>query len=117
MATTLGATALATHHNRLEQVRPTMAKVLNAVENPRAIVGAALRRAIGIVGLSDKEAADLLGIDKAQRSRWLSGGESIQLHCIYATKLHGPFAIEMARDAADSCVVVTTVTYTAVRRG
>lgn len=24
MATTLGATALATHHNRLEQVRPTL---------------------------------------------------------------------------------------------
>lgn len=80
------------------------------MRTPARIVGAALRRAIGIVGLSDKEAADLLGIDKAQLSRWLSGGESIQLHRIYATKLHGPFAIEQARDAS-GCTVETTVTF------
>jgi len=103
-----------TPRHRLERVRPRMAKVLNGVEVPsREPVGLALRRAIGIVGLSDKEAADLLGIDKSQLSRWLAGTESIQLHRIYATKLHGPFAIEQARDA-DGCVVETTVTYRAV---
>ncbi len=57
--------------------------------------------------------ADLLGVDKSQLSRWLSGGENVQLHRIYATKLHGPFAIEQARDAS-GCVVETTVTYRAV---
>ena len=88
-----------------------MAKVLNGVEQPsREPVGRALRRAIGIVGLSDKEAADLLGIDKSQLSRWLAGTESMQVARIYSTKLHGPFAIEMARDA-QGCVVETTVTY------
>jgi hypothetical protein len=88
---------------------------LNDVVTARAVVGAALRRAIGIVGLTDKEAADLIGVDKSQLSRWLSGGESIQLHRIYRTKLHGPFAIEQARDAS-GCVVETTVTYAAVTR-
>jgi hypothetical protein len=88
---------------------------LNDVAEARAIVGAALRRAIGIVGLSDKEAADLLGMDKSQLSRWLAGGETIQLHRIYRTKLHGPFAIEQARDAS-GCTVETTVTYSAGTR-
>lgn len=88
---------------------------LNEVAAARAVVGAALRRAIGIVGLSDKEAAELLGMDKSQLSRWLAGAETIQLHRIYRTKLHGPFAIEQARDAA-GCTVETTVTYSAVTR-
>lgn len=116
MASTMPATGPASPLQRLEAVRPRMAKVLNAVETPdRAPVGAALRRAIAIVGLSDKEAADLLGLDKSQLSRWLSGGETIQLHRVYATKLHGPLAIELARDA-EQCVVETTVTYRAVPR-
>lgn len=87
---------------------------LNEVAEARAVVGAALRRAIGIVGLSDKEAADLLVMDKSQLSRWLSGTETIQLHRIYRTKLHGPFATEQARDAA-GCIVETTVTWSAPR--
>ena len=114
MAATLSQASRLTPLQRLETVRPRMAKVLNAVETPsRVPAGLALRRAIAIVGLSDKEAADVLGIDKSQLSRWLSGGETIQLHRVYTTKLHGPFAIEIARDAA-TCVVETTVTFRAV---
>jgi hypothetical protein len=97
---------------RVEAVRPRAANVLIEVEKARQSVGAALSRAIGIVGLSDKEAADLLGIDKSQLSRWLSGGENVQLHRIYGTKLHGPFAIEQARDTHE-CIVETTVTWRA----
>lgn len=57
-----------------------------------------------------KEAAALLGVEPAQVSRWISGVENVQVDRIYATKLHGPFAVELARDA-DTCVVETTVTY------
>lgn len=113
MSHSLASVAASSPLQRLEQVRPVMAKVLNPVEVMRPKVGATLRRAIAIVGMSDKEAADLLGIDKSQLSRWLAGTESIQLHRIYATKLHGPFAIEQARDA-EGCAVETTVTYRAV---
>lgn len=110
MATTFANTAALTHHNRLDVPLRQAKAVLNSVEEQRSPVGRALRRAIAIVGLSDKEAADLLDVDKAQLSRWLSGHESIQMHRLYATKLHGPFAIEMARDA-QGCTVETTVTY------
>ena len=113
MGASVAGAAAAVHLHSLESRNFGVADGLNGVENPRAVVGAALRRAIGICGLSDKEAADLLGLDKSQLSRWLSGGESIQLHRIYRTKLHGPFAIEQARDAA-GCVVETTVTYRVV---
>ena len=85
---------------------------LHEMELSRAAVGAALRRAVGIVGLSDKEAAALLGCSPSQFSRWCLGKETLPLHRVYGTKLHGPFAIEQARDAA-GCVVETTVTRSA----
>ena len=104
----VGASVPAVPLHKVENRRPR----LIAKEIARARVGAALRRAIGIVGLSDKEAADLLGLDKSQLSRWLSGGENVQVARVYGTKLHGPFVIEQARDATD-CVVETTVTWSA----
>lgn len=75
----------------------------------RQPVGAALGRAIAIAGWSLKEAAAVLGMDAAQLSRWVSGGETVQMHRIWGTKLHGPFAIELASGAGD-VVVETTVT-------
>lgn len=95
---------------RLEGLRLRPAKVVIEVENARIRVGRALKRAIDICGTTDKEAADLLDLDKSQLSRWLSGGENIQVARIHGTRLHGPFAIEQARDA-EGCVVETTVTY------
>lgn len=91
-----------------------LADDLHEIELSRAAVGAALRRAVGIVGLSDKEAAALLNCSPSQFSRWCLGKETVPLHRVYGTKLHGPFAIEQARDAA-GCVIDTTVTYRAVR--
>lgn len=75
----------------------------------RAHVGAALHRAIAAVGWSLKEAASVLDMDAAQLSRWTAGAETVQLHRIWGTRLHGPFAIELA-GAAEGVVVETTVT-------
>lgn len=124
MRQSIAGLAAAAPLKKFETVRPRMAKALNAVEDSltreRRRVGAALRRAAAIVGLDDKEVCALLGtpekpLDKGQYSRWLSGDENINLARVYGTKLHGPFALEQARDA-DGCVVETTVTYRAVTR-
>ncbi|WP_291989574.1 hypothetical protein [Luteitalea sp.] len=99
-----------------------MAKALNPVEDAsareRRRIGKALSRAIGVLDLDDKEVCALLGttekpLDKAQLSRWRSGDENVVLARVYGTRLHGPFAIEMARDA-QGCTVETTVVYRAV---
>jgi len=122
MPTTMPAAVAAAPLNKLAALRPAMAKALNAVEDPlareRRRIGAALTRAIGILGLDDKAVCDLLGtgekpLDKGQLSRWRSGDENVVMARVYGTKLHGPFAIEMARDA-DTCIVETTVCYRAV---
>ena len=84
MGQSIAAAAGVAPLQRLDAVRPRMAKALIEVESARVRVGAALRRAIGIVGVTDKEAADLLGVDKSQLSRWLSGGENVQLHRVTA---------------------------------
>lgn len=89
-----------------------MAKAIHSVDEARIRVGKALRRAVQIIGLDDQQAADLIGVDKSQFSRWIRGVENPIVARIYSTKLHGPFAIEMARDAS-ACVVETTVTYRA----
>lgn len=111
------------HLTKLEGLRLSPAKAnLTAREN-RPSVGAALKRAIDICCKGDvKEAAIVMGfydaetgeVKHAQVSRMIAGTEAVQLDRIYGTKLHGPFAIEFARDD-NACLVETTVTYTARR--
>ena len=122
MPSTMPKPVVAAPLNRFEGLRPRMAKVLNPVEDEmgqeRRRIGKALSRALGVLDLEDKEACVLLGtkdkpLDKAQLSRWRSGDENVVLARVYGTRLHGPFAIEMARDAQD-CAVETTVTFRAV---
>lgn len=113
MAQTVASPAALTPRERLDALRPVPAKVLTNREDltdRREKVGAALGRAIAVVGLSIKEAAVLMNRDAAQVSRWISGAERVQVDAVYGTKLHGPFAVEQARDD-HSCVVETTVTY------
>lgn len=113
MATTFASSAPLTPLNKLEPIRCQMAKVLNPVENAQAAarrrIGAALRRAAHSLDLTDKEACALLGdMDKGQWSRWCSGDENVGLARIYGTRLHGAFAVELARDSQD-CTVETLV--------
>lgn len=101
--------------------RPSPAKAnLTAREvhrEKRPAVGAAFRRAMDRLGLDVKQAAVVCGfvddetgdVLHAQVSRWIAGTENVQLDRIYGTKLHGPFAIELASGAAD-VDVVTTIT-------
>lgn len=113
MAGSFVQSAVVTPLSRLETLRLSPAKAKLSNRENRPLVGAAFARALGIVGWSIKEAAAALDVEPAQVSRWIAGTENIQTDRVYGTRLHGPFAIEMARDAA-GCVVETTVTFRAV---
>jgi hypothetical protein len=113
MASIVLAAALVAPLSMREMPRPSPAKANLTNRENRPRVGAAFARALGIVGWSIKEAAAVLDVEPAQVSRWIAGTENIQTDSVYGTRLHGPFAVEMARDAA-GCVVETTVTFRAV---
>jgi len=122
MSTTVANGAARSHLTKLEGLRLSPAKANLTPRENRPHIGAALGRAIDRLGWDVKQAAIELGfidaetgeVKHAQISRWIAGTEPMQLDRIYGSKLHGPFAIEFARDD-DACVVETTVTYT-VRR-
>jgi hypothetical protein len=109
MSTTMHARDFSAPLSKLESLRLSPAKANLTIRENRPHVGAALLRAINVLGLSIKEAAALLDLDPPQLSRWISGVERVQIDRLWATKLHGPFAVELAC-AADGVVVETTVT-------
>lgn len=108
MANTLRLSESSAHRVIPEPSR-VMAKAQLTSHEKRPYIGAALARAIQVLGYSIKEAAALLDMDAAQLSRWMSGGETIQMQKLWGTPLHGPFAIELAAGAS-GVVVETAVT-------
>lgn len=109
MANTVASATAIAHRVSLENLRLSPAKANLMPRENRANVGAVLHRAIAALGWSLKEAAAVLEMDPAQLSRWIAGAETVQMHRIWGTRLHGPFAIELA-GKADGVVVETTVT-------
>lgn len=109
MPSTMPVAAITAPLSRIENLRLSPAKANLTNRENRPFVGAALLRAINVLGMSIKEAAVLLDMDAAQLSRWISGVERIQIDRLWGTRLHGPFAIECA-SAAEGVVVETTVT-------
>jgi hypothetical protein len=120
MSPSMQSVTVPTPRTKYEPLHLSPAKVKLTGRENRPRVGAAFKRAMDIVGLDVKQTAVLLGfvddqtgeVKHAQVSRWIAGTEAIQLDRIYGTKLHGPFAIEQARDD-DSTTVETTVTWRA----
>lgn len=92
-----------------EPARKMAKAVLTNREHSKSEIGAALQRALNVLGLSIKEGAGLLEMDPAQMSRWIAGTERLQIERVWGTRLHGPFAIEVA-SAAAGVTVETTVT-------
>lgn len=110
----LAPNADARHHNRFEDARPSMAKAdLNKGEEPwRESIGRVVARCFELAGVSQKEAADLLGgRDKAQIARWTSGAERPQFDTIFASeKLRLPLVIALAEQAGEGVEVTTQIT-------
>jgi len=107
MAPTVSPAPIVAPLERLEALRPSPAKAkfTNREIEWRLRVGAAIRRAIAIAGLSLKEAAALIGRDVAQLGRWTSGAERPQLDTLLAAdELRGPLLIALATLSPDIAV-------------
>lgn len=103
------------HLDRLEIPAPRPAKAdLKDLENPwRLSVGRAVARAIQLAGLSQKEAAALVGRDQAQLQRWTTGAERPQLDALFAVDvLREPLVIALAALSED----IEITTQIAIRR-
>lgn len=75
------------------------------IEWMRAI-GAAIERAIAMVGWSKKEAAAKVGVDPAEFGKWLSGERRPQLDRLFSIEdLREPIVVNLAGLAANVEVV------------
>jgi transcriptional regulator with XRE-family HTH domain len=95
----------ARHLDRFETVplRPAKADL------KKVDVGPIVARTFQLAGLSQKEAAALIGRDQAQIARWVSGAERVQLDALLAVEaLRTPFIVALAETAAGSGVAVET---------
>lgn len=100
------ATALADrHHERLETVRPAMAKadLQNLEPCWRQQVGRAIQRAFSLAGISQKEASALLGHkDQTQVCAWIAGRERPQFDALFAVEvLRQPLVMAIAELAGE----------------
>jgi len=99
--------------NRFANVTLRQAKAdLHSVENAdegRASFGAVLRRAVELAGLAEKDAADRLGVDRAQFSRWFSGKENAQVWKFHADPVLGPALIRAQAEATRGVAVRTVI--------
>ena len=81
------ATETNTRHHLLPDIgkcRPAKAYVQTPDIQWNQLIGAAIQRAIAIVGLSNKEAAALVGVDDAEFGKWLSGTRRPQFDRIFS---------------------------------
>ena len=70
---------------RLDGVRPTMAKAVKKMDatDMREAVGLVIRRCFQLAGLTQKEAAALIGRDEAQLARWIAATERPHFDAIW----------------------------------
>lgn len=96
----------------VDELRPRMAKaVLNSVDEDagRRAWGLILARAVKLAGLIDSEAAALLGVDKAQFSRWLTGKENAQTWRFHEHELLGPALLAAQAEQTPGATIRTVI--------
>lgn len=99
------------HRERLETVRPRMAKALNNLEVWKIRVGHAIQRSFSLAGISQKEAAALLERDPAQVARWIAGSERPQFDVLLGVAEVRPhLVIALAELAGESVEIATQIT-------
>jgi len=102
----------ASHRHNFDDVRPVPAKaVLTKVDEDagRAKFGRILGRAVELSGLIDKDAAEQLGVERAQFSRWLSGKENAHVWKFQAHDLLGPALIAAQAEATPGATIRTVI--------
>lgn len=96
----------------VDEVRPVMAKAsLKKIDDDlaRARFGQILARAVELAGLIDKQAADELGVDRAQFSRWLTGKENAQVWRFQRHDLIGPALIAAQAEVTPGATIRTVI--------
>jgi hypothetical protein len=78
-------------------------------EQLRREFGLILARAVELSGLIDKEAADQLGVERSQFSRWLTGKENAQVWRFHAHELLGPALIAAQAEATHGATIRTVI--------
>lgn len=87
-----------------------MAKALIKVEDWRELLGKAVWRTLLLAGVSQKEAAALMGCEQAQISRWIAGTERPQFDRIFAQpSLRNALVVALA-ELAEGVTVETHIT-------
>lgn len=80
-------------------------------------VGRAIQRAVAVAGLSNKEAAALVGVDDAEFGKWISATRRPHLDRVLAVRqLRGPCVIALAEEIARVDASLDVVTEIRVRR-
>lgn len=89
-----------------------MAKAVHKVETDwREQLGASVSRCFALAGLSQKEAAALIGRDTAQIARWVNGQERPQFDAIFAVaQLRQPLVVALAELGGAGVEVTTSIT-------
>lgn len=100
------------HRIRFDDVHPVPAKAdLKKVDEDqlRANFGHILSRAVELAGLIDKDAANRLGVERAQFSRWLSGKENPMVWKFHADALLGPALIAAQAEVTPGAIIRTVI--------
>lgn len=102
----------ARHLIKFDDVPLTMAKAsLNKVDESRwrKEFGEILRRSVELAGLIEKEAAEQMGVDRAQFSRWLGGQENPQVWRFQRHPLIGPALIAAQAEVTPGATIRTVI--------
>lgn len=118
MSSSIAHSSLTRHLERLEMPSPVMAKadLKNLETSWRQQVGRAVARAFSIAGLSQKEAAGLIGRDPGQVGRWFTGVERPQFDAILAVQVLRTPLVEAIAELAGEDVEIETVVRVRRRR-
>ena len=104
-ANSLPAADAVCHRHNLDDVPLVMAKAdltKGDEERGREEYGQILRRSVELAGLTEKDAAARLGVERSQFSRWLSGKENAQVWRWHADDVLGPALIQAQAEVTPS---------------
>jgi hypothetical protein len=100
------------HRHTFEDVPLVMAKVdltKGDQDAGRRFFGEVLRRAVELAGLLEKEAAEQMGVERSQFSRWLNGKENAQVWRFHAHDLLGPALLAAQAEVTPGATIRTVI--------
>jgi len=112
VSNSLAPKATQSHRHNFDDLPYRMAKadlIKVAEEAARTRFGQILRRSVELAGLIEKDAADQLGVERAQFSRWLNGKENAQTWRWNEHEILGPSLIAAIAEVTPGAVIRTVI--------